>query len=386
MIDFSAVPVTNYQGQAIGLPTTLCGINGRAAQFFINYALYDVNLGDNLGINVDVTGIAPAIQIDVIRSVYIDNLSNPNDVFVYFGDTKFTAPCARYTAAWVPVVTNLRTATIYGINFENVPKLAVTFTNIFVPYATQQLLGSNGVFPAKLSYVGSQQGGFGTSIVFSAVPLGTPALQRRLIFAASGVGQGSGASTTYGITNMEYDNGTGYAPMSLIGTANAGHAGSNFTANRFGIIRDDTSLNANVRITVTSASPGALGFLLSSLSVFQLLNTNTNVPSSSVEVGGDGTTKTLTLDVPENGCALFFGSGGSFGSASPPACSLFSPLAIASNSNYAVTGAAPRSVRNIGGISPTQELGLAQQIAFTTTAVGVGVDQQFRAIAFAPPG
>lgn len=389
MINFSTISTTNLIGQVIGLPTTLCGINGRAAQTFIDWSLYGVSPATSFGVNVDMTGIAPSIQLDVIRSVYIDNLNNPNDVYVYFRDTKFTAPCARYTAAWVPVVTNLRQATIYGINFQNAPLLAVTFTNIFVPYAVQQLTAPGGVFPAQINYVGAQSINPASAQVFTfnAVPLGSGATQRRLLICASGAGLNAGASTTYGITNIEYDNGSGFSNTTLLGTTNP-VAGRNQTANRIGIIRDDLSLNANIRVTVTSASPSGRGFITAMVSIFQLLGTNTNTPTTYVETQDTTAAQTLTLNVPENGCALFFATGGQItggATALPPNLAQFSPAPIFAQTTQALgTGLNSTAIRNVGGVQNSEELGLGNICQFSASQTAT-VDMQYRACAFAPP-
>lgn len=192
-LNFTTVETTQWIGQVNGLPTKLCGKDGRVVAVPINWNIYGVGTGDNLGLQVDMTGIAPSNQLDLIRSVYIDNIGSPTAMYVYFPDTGFTAVAAPYSAVWQPVITNARQATIYGIGFlsDNIPLTNIFFTNIFVPYSVQTLGPELNVSPAVALYTGDAVSNQAQNVTlaqftFAAVPIGVADAARRVVVAVTG--------------------------------------------------------------------------------------------------------------------------------------------------------------------------------------------------------
>ena len=192
-IDFTGVETTEWIGQVVGQPTTLCGKEGRYVLININWNLYELSDGDSVGLKIDMDGIAPANQLDLIRSVYIDNIASPTAMYVYFPDTGFTAVAAPYSSVWAPVITKDKTAIIYGIGFtsSSIPLTNVFFTNIFVPYSVQTLGPETNIDPASATYLGTDSTQLAADttqaqFTFNAFPIGTAFAARRVAIAVHG--------------------------------------------------------------------------------------------------------------------------------------------------------------------------------------------------------
>jgi len=183
------VETTQWIGTVNGLPTTLCGQNGRVVLVNIDWSVYNLGNGESLGLEVDMSGIAPTNQLDLIRSVYIDNIASPTPMYVYFPDTGFTVVCKPYTATWAPVVTNARKATVYGIGFttQQIPLVNVFFTNIFMPLAYQELGPNFTATPPSITYVGTAVSvSDAGSYAFNTFAIGAAAANRRILVGVVG--------------------------------------------------------------------------------------------------------------------------------------------------------------------------------------------------------
>lgn len=309
-VDFTNIETTNWIGQVNGLPTTLCGQSGRTVSVNIDWRLYQVGPGESLGVSVDMTGIAPSNQLDLIRSVYIDNLDSDNDIYVWFPDTGFTAPCKKNSAAWVPVVTNVRQATIYGLEFANttLPKVLVIFTNIMVQYSSQEIeptTQANTIQVAQSAAMAgvapAQNGTF--QFVFPGVSLGETFFGRQLAIAAAGSIGSPCTGYTVSVTGIEVDIGSGYTAATLIGTAMPTNLVSN--VNRFGIYSNDNAVSANIRVTLTytnNCGSGGAG-LQAIIAVYSINGAADAIPEATAEATllAPGS---ITINVPQNGCVI----------------------------------------------------------------------------------
>jgi len=215
-ISFSTVETTQWIGQVIGKPTQLCGKDGRVVLVNIDWRIYQLSEGENLGLEVDMTGIAPSNQLDLIRSVYIDNIGSPTTIYVFFPDTQFTAICPPYSYGWFPVVTFNRRAIIYGVGFttSSIPLTNVFFTNIYVPLGVRELGPELNVTPALATFLGTAFNGTSqTNYTFNAFDIGTAFPSRRIVVAV----QGGAIATGFGLPSATLTSVTlGGNPMTSI--------------------------------------------------------------------------------------------------------------------------------------------------------------------------
>lgn len=268
MIDFRGIDLVSFIGQPIGKPAALC--NGTTAQVTIQWLLYEVgNALPDLGIQVDLSGIAPALQLDQIRSVYIDNLESAVPIYVYFPDTGFTACCLPYSVAWVPVITNNRRATIYGIGFTDtsIPLTNVFFNSFNMPMANQTISASSSITPVSITLASTI---FGTTVgatqTFNAASIGDAGTGRKLLIGAV-YNASNGANTTIAASSITVN---GNAATLLSNVA------SGFSANATtALYALDAGTTANIVVNLNAAAQSCKLF------IWNMYNNISNTPYTS---------------------------------------------------------------------------------------------------------
>lgn len=139
-LNFSTIAAENFKGTLQATPISFGQAPSRAPWAVIASVDWSLYSASSAKANVNVIcnlqgGSGPIPYLDRILSVKIDNLGNPNPVYVNFLDTPDTVACPANTIVWEPVVTNSRIANIIGEGFTdgNIGTTRVYFTNVFMP-------------------------------------------------------------------------------------------------------------------------------------------------------------------------------------------------------------------------------------------------------------
>lgn len=308
-IDFSGIALTQWIGQVSGLPTIICGTNGRAVPVDIDWTIYGAPVGGSIGLTLDLTGINVVNELNQCVSVYIDNIGNNTPIYVLFPDTLFVAPCAANSAVWMPVATNGRRVIIYSVgqSVKGYGQTKLQFTNVFVPYSAQSVglsTVANAVYVGtSLSPLNYQTEGVMT-FTFSNRNLGPIAFNRYIVaipFCINDNGD-QNASNYSNVTALTYNIGGGPVAIPAIGVTTA--AGQRIAANRFFAFRNDLNTTATFVMTTNSFSPNVIGQAGFGISIYQCTNLASAVPSDFADSITYQTNPTITLDTPDNGCLI----------------------------------------------------------------------------------
>jgi len=140
------------------LPISLCepsAVAPAAIPFTVIWRTYGANTAHPaVAVNVNMQPAQNTLQIDKVKSVYIDNLGVDVPVYVYFPSTGFTVPAQPNSASWYPVITNDWLAVIIGEGFTDA-SAATTVTRVFfsnmqmAPYVSNELLTSVALWKAS---------------------------------------------------------------------------------------------------------------------------------------------------------------------------------------------------------------------------------------------
>lgn len=135
----SLVPILSSGAQLQTLSARPIGLHSYPTQppgtlpVLVNWSDYinTVQVGQGIGLTLDISALSQQQYIDKIRSIKIDNTYNGMTVYVVFPDTGDTVICAPYSAVVAPVYTNALSAVIYGtgIYFRRGPRTLIEFCN-----------------------------------------------------------------------------------------------------------------------------------------------------------------------------------------------------------------------------------------------------------------
>ena len=184
----------------IGIPYTnaikLAGIKGQVIPLQFNWLAYGASsLIPNINVLVNMD-LPQCRALDVLRSVYIDNLGSDNPIYVFFPDTGCTVSAKPNSEGWYPAYTNAKTVWVVGLGFVsgNIPTNTVIFSNIPLPpsvntevdqsielwKASASITRGSTIFnlnygaPALGDQTAQYQATFGTPGVFTTGLWGTP--------------------------------------------------------------------------------------------------------------------------------------------------------------------------------------------------------------------
>lgn len=177
-----ANPSVPFIGTPYTAPATVCkksNVPPITVPLYIQWATYGVGTAKpnlNIGFNFEQLE-----SIDLINSVYIDNLGNNVPVYVYFADTNYTVACQPNATCWQPVMTNGKKGQIIGQGFTDADTntfTRVTFSNVVVPpYIDIELDQSVSLFRASPSI---QRGNTLYNSKFAPAALGDQTAQTRI--------------------------------------------------------------------------------------------------------------------------------------------------------------------------------------------------------------
>jgi len=188
---FLGIPFDPIQGLAPFLPASLCepsNVPPAAIPYYIQWRTYNVgSVKPDMALNVNLQPATQTLQIDKIKSVYIDNLGCDVPVYVYFPSTGFTVPAQPNSASWYPVITSDWNAVIIGQGFTNASRNAETrvfFSNMgMAPYVSNELLQNVGLGLASSSV---SRGGALQNLNYGAEALGDQFVQSQRPINAAG--------------------------------------------------------------------------------------------------------------------------------------------------------------------------------------------------------
>ncbi|MDE2020114.1 MAG: hypothetical protein KGJ13_07250, partial [Patescibacteria group bacterium] len=115
--NFAGFGQVQYIGTPYVVPIKLAGISGVVCPLrfdWFSYGASSLKPNINVLVNMDVQQCA---KMDVIRSVYIDNLGSDNPIYVFFPDTGCTVSAKPNSEGWYPAYTNAKTVWVVGLGF-----------------------------------------------------------------------------------------------------------------------------------------------------------------------------------------------------------------------------------------------------------------------------
>lgn len=159
----------------------------------------------NINVNCDLNGKA-CTALDVIKSIYVDNLGNDVPVYVYFPDTQSTVVAKPNSEGWYPVFTNEKRFFVIGEGFftGDIGQTLIVAANVYIPPSV-----NNEIDTAVALWKASPQITRGTSIYSNN--LGTPALGDQ--FFSSGLLNFAGVGATQNMWNTPQPSGFIYVTM-----------------------------------------------------------------------------------------------------------------------------------------------------------------------------
>lgn len=156
----------------------------------IDWNVYGADSATPVLLDVDLNSYGPSLPIDKIRSLYIDNSSNPQTVYAIFNDTQEVIQCAAFSVCMSPIWTNDTKCKVFSTNFTdtNINPTTFIFSNVHVaefsqisaPIVTKQKSIRRVSF--QVSY------GAGPNYFWSNVPLGPKAPSRLNVMVFHAVG------------------------------------------------------------------------------------------------------------------------------------------------------------------------------------------------------
>lgn len=242
----------------------------------------------NVLVNVSVGG--PRQPIDIIRSVKIDNLGNPNPVYVYFTDTADTIVAPPNTIVWEPVVTNQKVANVIclGMTDGATGNSTIYFTNFMIsPYVDREVDQALSLYRGStvIQRTNSLLPGFGVpalgdqtafSDIFAQDPATLPPVANTILGPATGwyyitsmfiscrIGVAALASAGFVVVNGKfYDTGTGSVIVPYTATIVFGVLTSNaivFQASDFNLRLDATHAYQFTIDSVASNGPALASY------------------------------------------------------------------------------------------------------------------------------
>jgi hypothetical protein len=149
MLDLSGIPVKAFADRYQSEPISLCKpvtnpMPPSTVSVVVDWSQQPLTIGvpgsgAGVRVNFDVGSAAPAVILDRVQSVYIDNTQSSLSIYILFPDTGFKAICKPFSEKLFPVLSNGLEAIIYGINIGFVTpatpnaKTLVLFSNVLVP-------------------------------------------------------------------------------------------------------------------------------------------------------------------------------------------------------------------------------------------------------------
>jgi hypothetical protein len=130
-VSVAGIPTKNFQSNpqnTVSKPVSLCRPNTlppRVILFKIDWSVY----GANVGILINLIGLGPSQQLDMIKGIAIDNAGCANNVSAIFTDTNYTVPCAAYTVSSQRVLTNQLNLVVYNLTLNASGITTVYLTN-----------------------------------------------------------------------------------------------------------------------------------------------------------------------------------------------------------------------------------------------------------------
>lgn len=144
---FLGIETVPYPGQLIGKPYKLTSPSTYPPTYVkmpIDWNPIWQSLGNPTaaGVQVNLMLGGPKRQLDIIRSVFIDNKNSAFPVSVYFPESGYSVTAAPNTALWYPCIVADMNAFIFieGLTAGNIPTTDVYFTNVLIePYSDPEI-------------------------------------------------------------------------------------------------------------------------------------------------------------------------------------------------------------------------------------------------------
>jgi hypothetical protein len=107
-------PFASNSQNTVGKPLSLCRPNTmppRIISFKIDWSVY----GFNVGVTINLVGLGPSQQLDMIKGIAIDNAGCANNVMAVFSDSNFTVPCEAYSVITQKALTAQLNLVVYNL-------------------------------------------------------------------------------------------------------------------------------------------------------------------------------------------------------------------------------------------------------------------------------
>jgi len=305
-LNFIQVPAADWIGQVSGQATNLCAPMASAPRIVpikIDWSLYPTITNIDFGVRLNMEGTNVVNELDRIVSVYIDNLGSPTPMYVWFPDTGFTAVAGPGAAGWMPVITNQRKASVYGLGFVSgrIPVTTVHFCNFFVPPSGGLTSGSADTPPALTPLIASYIGnviwdGNTATPAFDATSFGPLSLtNRHLLIAVSGTNLNGDNRQITGISAAA-------SPMAIVNSTGLVRGPI-----AVGLIADNTNVAGIIGATFTNAVTRAIAHIYT---IENLINeTPISAPAPTNNSGATLINSSTSLSIPARGAGFVFSGG-----------------------------------------------------------------------------